>query len=202
MNKLLSDLFGYEDFSHANLFSESQNLWDPIKNLDLYIENFLGPTREIFIGKDVEIDPSVKIKDKLIIGNNSTIADSVLIRGNCIIGDNVHIGHGVEIKHSIILNNSAVAHLNYVGDAIIGRDVNIGGGVIVANWRFDKKNITLKINDEKLDTGMEKFGALIGDGSRIGVNSAINPGTILGKNSVVYPLVSVYGSHIEGSIIK
>lgn len=200
-SNLLNDLFAYKNFFHREIFVTCASPWEAIDKLDSYIDMVLRE-KNIVLGEGSKIDASAKIEGKVMMGKNSTIADSVLIRGNCIIGDNVHIGHAVEIKHSIVMNNTAVAHLNYIGDSIIGNNVNIGGGAIIANWRFDKKNIKIKFEDEKVDTGLKKFGACVGDDSSLGVNSVLNPGTIIGKRTLVYPLVSVFGVHKENSVLK
>lgn len=200
-SNLLNDLFNYRNFFHREIFVKYTSPWEIIDQLDSYIDKVLKD-KNIVLGEGSSIDKSAKIEGKVIIGKNSTIADSVLIRGNCIIGDNVHIGHAVELKHSIVMDNTAVAHLNYIGDSIIGSNVNIGGGAIIANWRFDKKNIKIKFDDEKVDTNLEKFGACVGDDSSLGVNSVLNPGTIIGKKTLVYPLVSVFGVHKENSVLK
>lgn len=202
MDKLsLKNLFDYYSFSHSDLLEKYQYAWEVILNLDAYLSEVL-PEGGKSIGEGSIIDSSAKIGDRVVIGKNCTIADSVLIRGNCIIGDNVDVGHGVEIKHSVIMNNTAIAHLNYIGDSVIGNNVNVGGGAIIANWRFDKKSVKIKAGEKIIDTKMEKFGAAVGDSSSIGVNSALSPGVILGKKSVVYPVVHVSGVYDQGSIIK
>lgn len=114
----------------------------------------------------------------------------------------MHIGHATEIKHSIVLSNTALAHLNYVGDSILGSGVNLSGGATLANWRFDKKDITVRGEGFEIPTGMEKLGSIIGDESFIGVNAVINPGTILSKKTLVFPLVSVKGVHLDRETIK
>jgi len=154
------------------------------------------------VGKGTKIHDSANIEGSVIFGKNCMIDDGVLIREGCVIGDNVHIGHAVELKHCVIMSDTAIAHLNYIGDSIIGNKVNVGGGAIIANWRFDKKKIIVKGLDEKVNTNLEKFGAAIGDGSNIGVNAVLNPGTILGRNSIAYPLTSVRSYHPDNSIIK
>lgn len=200
-DNLLEELFAYEDFFQKEIFIKHKNPWDIIANLNKYVEEILREEK-ILIGEGSNIDSSAKIEGRIIIGKNSTIADSVLIRESVIIGDNVHIGHAVELKNSIIMNNSSIAHLNYLGDSIIGNNVNVGGGAIIANWRLDKKSIKIKFKDEKVDTNLEKFGACVGDYSSLGANSVLNPGTILGKKTLVFPLVSVTGVYNENSVIK
>ncbi len=197
----IKSLFDVEDFYQKDLLNKHLYPWEVISALDAYVDELAGGEK-IIMGEGSSIDPSAKVEGKVIVGKNVTICDGVLIRGNCIIGDNVRVGHCVELKHSVIMNNTALSHFNYVGDSIVGNNVNIGGGAIVANWRFDKKNIMIKLENEKIDTGLEKFGAAIGDRSSIGVNSVLNPGTILGKSSTVYPLVSVSGVNSSGSVLK
>lgn len=195
----LKTLFNYGDTIVSNYFDLYKHPWQVIKNLNEYLDS-QNDTK--IIGENLVIDPSVKIEGKVIIGSNCTFESGVLLRDGSIIGDNVHIGHGVEVKHSIILNDSKIAHLNYIGDSVIGKNVNIGGGAITANWRFDKKNIIIKIEEEGIDTGLEKYGSAIGDDSSIGVNAVLNPGVILGKRTIVYPLVAASGIYSEGSVVK
>ncbi len=156
----------------------------------------------VFIGEGTTIHPSVEIAGPAIIGRNCELRHGAFLREGCIIGDNVIIGHAVEVKHSIIFNHSTITHLSYVGDSMIGNNVNISGGVIIANFRLDKKNIFIKTPKEEIDTGMQKFGATIGDNSVIGVNSVLNPGTLLGKNTIVFPLKSISGVHEDNAVLK
>lgn len=202
MNKLiLKNLFDYYNFSHRNLLDKYQYPWEVILNLNDYLAEIL-PKGNRSIGEGSIINSSAKIEGRVVIGKNCAISDSVLIRGGCIIGDNVNVGHGVEIKHSIVMSNTAIAHLNYIGDSMIGNNVNVGGGAIIANWRFDKESIKIRVGEEIIDTKMKKFGAAVGDSSSIGVNSALSPGVILGKKSIIYPVVHVSGVYDQGSVIK
>ena len=198
-NNLNSELFDYKNFAHREFIDRFEYPWEAIKNLEKYL---LEQKDEKIIGDGTVIDKSAKIEGRVIIGKNCIIRDNVLIRGGCIIGDNVIIGHAVEIKNSILLNDSSAGHLNYIGDSIIGNEVKIGGGAITANFRFDQQSIIVKFNDDKFNTDMIKLGSMVGDGSRIGANAVLNPGTILGKNTLVYPLVSVHGTYPEQSVIK
>ena len=203
--------FNLSKVSLGDLFGKVKFTWETLPLIEGYIlfqfknkkamPNY-KKNKNIFIGKGTYVAKSAVIKEPSIIGENSYIEEGCLIRENCIIGDNVHIGHGVEIKNSAVLNNTAIAHLNYVGDSIVGSNVNISGGAIIANFRLDKHTVSVNTGKEKIDTGLEKFGAVIGDGTVIGVNSVINPGTILGKNCVIYPLISVRGVYGNNEIIK
>lgn len=194
------DLFDVQNFSYRELLDRYEYPWESIKNLDQFIND--NSSEERIIGEGTKISPSVTIQGKVIIGKNCTISDSTLLRDGCVIGDNVNIGHCCEIKHSVILNNSAIAHFNYLGDSIVGSGVNVGGGAIIANWRFDEGEISVKSENEKYNTGLTKFGAGIGDGVKLGSNCVVNPGTIIGKRSWVFPLVSAFGVYGPDSKIK
>lgn len=167
-----------------------------------YFEGFTKISDKVYVGKNVEIDDTARINGGAIISSNTTIGHTAFIRGNVLFGENVHVGHATEVKHSIILENSALAHLNYIGDSIVGGDNNISGGATLANWRFDKKIIEIKNGETRISTNMDKMGGILGDNCFIGINAVINPGTILAKNSLVYPLVSVRGTHFDPQIFK
>lgn len=177
-NFIFNNFFNLEDFKLRAIFNGVENAWDVLPKIKEFTNG------------------------KLIQGKNCKIAKSALLREGVILGDNVIVGHCVELKNCIVLNNSTIAHLNYVGDSIIGSNVNIGGGAILANFRLDEKPVHVRLTDKKIPTNLPKFGAVIGDGTRIGVNAVLNPGTILGKNCKVYPLTSVVGYHNTNSTIK
>lgn len=206
----LSSLIDTNEFPLQDIL-KGEKLWDPIKNLkdfinDCFAKGIIKPnykdSKNIYIGEGTKILESALILGPAIIGKNCIIGHASFIRENCLLGDDVTIGHATEIKNSIFLNKSVAAHLNYVGDSIIGNNVNIAGGVIIANYRLDKKTVRVNLGSENVDSELLKLGAIIGDNSNIGTNSVLNPGTILGKNTLVYPLSSVTGTHNEGEIIK
>ena len=207
----INDFFDTSEFPYLAIFENADFAWDSLKKTGIFIEEQFKngklnknyqKDKNIFIGKGTRVEHGALIKGPAIIGENCVIEHGSFIRENCVIGNNVHVGHGTEVKNSIILNSASIAHLNYVGDSIIGNNVNISGGAIIANFRFDKRSVLIKIGSKKIDTGLNKFGAIVGDNSVIGVNSVLNPGTILGKNTAVYPLVSVRGVHKNNEIIK
>lgn len=208
---LPSTFFDYNNFPFSDIFVDIYYTWDILRNIETYIKNYFIKNNlnsnykginNVLIGKGTVIQEDVIINGSLITGENCVIGHGSLIRENCVFGDNVHIGHAVEVKNSVILNNSRIAHLNYIGDSIIGNNVNISGGAISANYRLDKKPVYIRYNDRKIETNLQKFGSIIGDKCNIGVNAVLNPGTILEKNCIVYPLKSVTGFHKENSIIK
>lgn len=199
-----SRFFDSSSFPFKDLFEGVESVWEVLSNIEGYIQEELKAKdkKDIYIGEGSVIQGGALIQGPVIIGRNCFIGHGALLRQGCILGDNVHIGHAVEVKHSILLNHATIAHLNYVGDSIVGKNVNVSGGTMLANFRLDKKPIVIKIGDQRVETGLSKLGAIIGDNSNIGVNAVLNPGTILGKNTVVYPLVSVTGVHKDGEVIK
>lgn len=211
-DKFSKELFlDFTDFSWEQVFDDTKFVWEALPNirnfiLDQFERKILTANykdkKDVFVGEGSIIHEGAVIEGPAIIGKNCIIGHCSLLRENCILGDNVHIGHGVEVKNSVFLSNATAAHLNYIGDSVIGNNVNISGGAIMANFRLDKKPVIVRINEEKIDTGLQKFGSVIGDGSSIGVNAVLNPGTILGRNTIVYPLVSVTGVHENDEIIK
>jgi len=197
----LNKLFDTLDFRHKDLFEGINYPWEAIKGLNDYIAEKTGESK-VKLGENSTVEEGALINGPAIIGNNVVIRHGAYLRENVLIGDNVVIGHAVELKNCIIMNNTFVPHFNYVADSILGQNVNMGAGSITANWRFDKVNVLVKGIGGSVDSGLEKLGAFVGDGSNIGVNAVLNPGTVLGKGSVVYPLVSVTGYHPDNSVIK
>ncbi|MBU2590908.1 MAG: glucose-1-phosphate thymidylyltransferase [Nitrospinota bacterium] len=167
---------------------------------------------QIFIGKGTILEPSAIIKPPVIIGANCEVRQGAYIRGNLLAGDGVVIGHNTEVKNSIIMNHSEAGHFSYIGDSIIGAYVTLGAGTKIANLQFrtmeEKKgapirNIRIMDNRKILDTGLPKFGAIIGDGGELGCNSVTAPAVILGKECKVYPTAYVAkGVYPSGSVIK
>ncbi len=198
-------------YTYQGLFAGSMHAWDVLPQLESYITslfangtvvgNYNGQ-KDVYIGEGTIVHEGVRIEGPAIIGDNCVIAHAAYIRGGCLFGNNVRIGHGAEIKHSVFFNGAVAAHLNYVGDSIIGNNVNISGGAMLANFRLDKQEIIVKHEAGEHATGLQKFGAVIGDGANVGANAVLNPGTLLGKGVIVYPLQSVRGVHHANAIIK
>ncbi len=191
--------FDLQNVSFASLFEELDFPWEALLKIENYIQN-QTPKNEgqvsrgallfgtVIVKKGAIIDPYSVIYGPTFIGENTHIRPFSYIRGKTIIGKNCVIRG--EVKDSIILNNTALAHFNYVGDSILGNNVNMGAGSRTANLRLDQENIKIKVNSKLIDTGIKKFGAIIGDKTQIGCNAVLNPGTLIGKNSIVYPLVT------------
>lgn len=148
---------------------------------------------EIFLDENSIIKSGVYIEGNVYIGKNCDIGPNCYIRGNTYFGDNVHVGNAVEIKNSIIMENTNVSHLSYVGDSVIGSNCNIAAGTNIANLRFDNENVKTKIKDKTIDSGRRKLGAIIGDSVKTGINSSLSPGVKVGHNATIGSGVLLYG---------
>jgi NDP-sugar pyrophosphorylase family protein len=157
----------------------------------------------IRIGKGVLIEPGALIKSPTIIGDQTEIRHGAYIRGNCLIGRNCVVGHVTEVKHSIFMDGAKAGHFAYLGDSILGNQVNLGAGTKLANLRFIKGDVTISSSGGQIKTGLRKFGAILGDCVQTGCNSVTNPGTIIGKKSMVIPNTTVpSGYHGDNSLIR
>lgn len=199
-----------EEFAFKEVFNNCTYPWEALNNINNYIKKFMNnedmkinKASEIgefcsiqgnyFIDEGTKIHSNVVIQGPVLIGKNVEIQSGALIRPGTIIGDNASVGHCSEIKHSILQNKSKVASLAFVGDSILGKSTRIGSGVILANRRFDQKNITVRINGEKVDTQADFFGSIIGDCSRLGANAVTLPGTFIGPYTWILPTLQVRG---------
>lgn len=159
-------------------------------------------SESIWISKDAHVCSSAYIEGPAIIQSGSKIRHCAFIRESVIIGKNVVVGNSTELKNSILFDFVQVPHFNYVGDSILGYKSHLGAGAIISNVKSDKSKVSVSFNGEKIDTGLRKFGAILGDHAEIGCNAVLNPGTIIGRNSVVYPTSMVRGVLGENYIFK
>jgi len=160
------------------------------KTLD---EEYEEISEGVFAARDAVISDRATIVGPTIIGHKVEIRPGAYIRGSAIIGDGAVIGNSTEIKNAIIFNGAQLPHYNYVGDSIIGHKAHLGAGAIISNFRLDHGNIKIKAKDGKIDTGLRKMGALVGDFAEVGCNSVINPGSVIGRGCVIYPLSRITG---------
>ena len=156
----------------------------------------------VWIHKTAKIAPNVSITGPCIIDEGAEIRPSAFIRGSAIIGKNCVFGNSCEIKNAIIFDDSQVPHFNYVGDSILGYHTHMAAGSITSNLKIDGTNIVIKNGRKKIETNMRKIGAFLGDYAEVGCNSVLNPGTIIGPHSIVYPLTSVRGVIPSNHIVK
>ena len=157
---------------------------------------------DIWISKTATVAPTASISGPCIIGHNTEVRHCAFIRGSALIGENCVIGNSTELKNCILFDNVQVPHYNYVGDSILGYKAHMGAGSITSNVKSDKTLVVIKSGDERIETGRKKVGAMLGDFAEIGCGSVLNPGTVIGRNSSIYPLSSVRGVVGENSIYK
>ncbi|MBS6462093.1 MAG: UDP-N-acetylglucosamine pyrophosphorylase [Ruminococcus sp.] len=165
------------------------------------IEGFTEIKAGVLVGRSVKIHESAVIEPPAVIGHGCEVRVGAYIRGNVITGENCVIGNSSELKNCILLSRVQVPHYNYVGDSVLGNRAHMGAGAICSNLKSDKGNVVVK-SDEIYETGLRKFGAILGDGADIGCGSVLNPGTVIGRESSVYPLTSVRGVIPCGCIVK
>lgn len=170
------------------------------ETLDLNEYNKIG--ENVWIAKDAKVAPTAFINGPAIIGKNAEVRHCAFIRGNAIVGENAVVGNSTELKNVILFNNVQVPHYNYVGDSILGYKSHMGAGSITSNVKSDKKLVIVKDGDEKMETGLKKFGAMVGDNVEVGCGSVLNPGSVIGRNTNIYPLSSVRGVVPPNSIYK
>jgi NDP-sugar pyrophosphorylase family protein len=209
-----ADLFDLAQTEHAAIFSGCQYAWDALKKIESYllanVKHALHNTCEgvayiganVSIGEGTVLEDGVMIKGPAIIGKNCQIRHNAYLRENVIIGDNCVVGNSTEIKNSLLFNNAGAPHYNYVGDSILGYKAHLGAGVKISNIKLIKGNISLEMDGKSFDTGLRKFGALLGDGAEIGCNAVLNPGSIVGRGAVVYPNVFWRGVLPPNNIAK
>lgn len=208
------DLFDLAETEHASLFDNCANAWDALSLIKGYLAShspfelhntcdgraYIGD--QVYIGEGTVVEDGAMIKGPAIIGKNCQIRHNAYIRENVIIGDDCVVGNSCELKNALLFNGCQVPHFNYVGDAILGHKAHLGAGVKISNVKLVPGNVMLEIDSKLVDSGLRKFGALIGDLAEVGCNAVLNPGTILGRNSLVYPNTNWRGILPADSVAK
>lgn len=205
------NLFNMEETIAKDIFDDCDYPWEVLPKIEAFILE-LGKTLSedeydcidgnIWIAKSATIAPTASITGPCIIGKNTEVRQSAFIRGKAIVGENCVVGNSTELKNVILFNNVQVPHYNYVGDSILGFKSHMGAGSITSNVKSDKTIVTINYQGEKLNTGLKKMGAILGNYVEVGCNSVLNPGTVIGSNTNVYPLSSVRGFIPMGCIFK
>ena len=168
----------------------------------LSLEEYDKIGENVWIAKDAKVFDSAYINGPVIIDHGAEVRHCAFIRGNAIVGKNCVVGNSTELKNVILFNNVQVPHYNYVGDSILGYKSHMGAGSITSNVKSDKTNVTIMIGDDKIETGLKKMGAMLGNYVEVGCNSVLNPGTVIGQHTNVYPLSMVRGYVPAKSIYK
>lgn len=207
-----ADLFDLKQTEHAALFDGVEFAWDALKRIKEYLTANLKPSlhnrcegvayigKDVFIGEGTLVEDGAMIKGPAIIGRNCQIRHNAYLREHVIIGDGCLVGNACELKNSLLFNNCQVPHFNYVGDSILGHNAHAGAGVVLSNYKAFPGNVTVEVDGVPQDTGLRKFGALLGDDCDIGCNAVLNPGSIIGRGAVIYPNVNWRG-HLPANMI-
>ena len=186
-NAKISNLYDLDETIAKEYLEQFTYPWEALKGISEFIKK-LGPT--------------ACLNGPLIIDEDAEIRHCAFVRGSAIVGKGSVVGNSTELKNDIIFNSVQVPHYNYVGDSILGYKSHMGAGSITSNVKSDKTLVVVKDGDEKIETGLKKFGAMLGDFVEIGCNSVLNPGTVIGRHTNVYPLSSVRGVIPANSIFK
>jgi NDP-sugar pyrophosphorylase family protein len=199
------DLFDLSQTEHAALFAHCAYAWEVLRQLKDYVEATVRPAlhnrcegvayigERVYIGPGTVVEDGAMIKGPAIIGSNCQIRHNAYVREHVIVGDGCVIGNACELKHCLVFNRCEVPHFNYVGDSVLGFRAHLGAGVKISNVKLVPGNVMVEVERVLVDTGLRKFGALLGDHAEVGCNAVLNPGSILGRGSVIYPNVNWRG---------
>ncbi len=205
------ELFNLENTLAKDYLAAYEYPWQALKGIKDFItetgcrldkNEFTEISPQVWIHKEAVIAPTAFIGAPCIIGKDTEVRHCAFIRGSALIGERCVIGNSTEVKNAIIFNCVQVPHYNYVGDSILGYKSHLGAGSVTSNVKSDKSLVKVKTDGESIETGLKKFGAMVGDGVEVGCNSVLNPGTVIGKNTNIYPLSRVRGVIKENSIYK
>ena len=207
----IKELYTLEETIAKDIFEGATYPWEVLPKIGSFIKE-LGETlsseeydkvgEDVWIAKSANVFESAYIHGPAIIGKNAEVRHCAFIRGNAIVGEGAVVGNSTELKNVILFNKVQVPHYNYVGDSILGYKAHMGAGSITSNVKSDKKLVVIKTPEGPVETGLKKFGAMLGDHVEVGCGSVLNPGTVIGRNSNIYPLSPVRGCVPADSIYK
>lgn len=203
--------FDLKEFEHRELFFENLPVWETLNKILPYLKSVkLGNIQThipqgvtlvhpelISIGEGSVVQPGTYIEGPCLIGKHCEVRHGAYIRAGVVTGDHCVIGHATELKHTLLLDHAHAPHFNYVGDSILGNQVNLGAGVICANFRLDHREVVIQLEGTAIQTQLSKFGAIIGDHSQLGCNSVTNPGVLLRKKTYCRPCTSIQRSNVK-----
>lgn len=212
-----ADFFDLSMFDHKAIFEDIEYVWEVLSKIKGYIKQVIQPEilgkimdgaflsgDDIQIGKGTVVEPGAFISGPTIIGENTQVRQGAYVRGNVIVGNECIVGHTTEMKNAIMLNRAKAGHFAYIGDSILGNEINLGAGTKLANFKFENLSspMNIKVEDKIYKTGLRKFGVILGDRTETGCNSVIGPGTLISRKSIIYPNTTVRGYYPPNSIIK
>ncbi|MDD6572684.1 MAG: hypothetical protein PUF12_09905 [Thermoflexaceae bacterium] len=207
----VKELFNLEETIAKELFEAATYPWEVLPKIGTFIkelggtlskEEYDNPSENVWIAKSAKVASTASITGPCIIGKEAEVRHCAFIRGNAIVGEGAVVGNSTELKNVVLFNKVQVPHYNYVGDSILGYKAHMGAGSITSNVKSDKTLVCVNVDGVKMETGLKKFGAMIGDNVEVGCGSVLNPGTVIGRESNIYPLSSVRGYVKEKSIYK
>lgn len=206
----MDELFDLEHTLAGRFLAEQTYPWELLPNLSALIlelsstldSDFIEVRPQVWVHRTASIAPMAHLEGPCIIGANTQVRHCAFIRGSALVGEDCVIGNSVEVKNAILFDRVETPHYNYVGDSILGFHAHMGAGAITSNVRADYRAIIVKDGERKIETGLDKMGAMVGDYAEIGCNSVLNPGTVIGRRSVIYPLSNVRGVIPAGCILK
>ena len=208
---MIKNLYSLEETIAAELFEGLYYPWQALPKIGEFILK-LGPTlpkdeydqigEDVWIAKSATVFPSAYVHGPAIIGKEAEVRHCAFIRGNAIVGEGAVVGNSTELKNVVLFNKVQVPHYNYVGDSILGYNAHMGAGSITSNVKADKMLVKVSAGGERIETGLKKFGAMLGDNVEVGCNAVLNPGTVIGRESNVYPTSMVRGFVPARSIFK
>ena len=190
----IKNLYNLDETIAKDLFEGAEYPWEVLPKISDFIMelgNTLSEEEDIWVAKSAKVAESAYIHGPAIIGKEAEVRHCAFIRGNALVGEGAVVGNSTELKNVVLFNKVQVPHYNYVGDSILGYKAHMGAGSITSNVKSDKKPVIVKAGTERLETGLKKFGAMIGDEVEVGCGSILNPGTVVGPRSSIYPLSSV-----------
>lgn len=207
----IEELFSLEETIAGELFKDASYPWEVlplIKDFILKLGPSLDPAKfektgeDIWIARSATVAPSASLTGPLIIDEDAQIRPGAFIRGSVIVGKGSVVGNSTEVKNSILFNKVEAPHYNYVGDSILGFHAHMGAGSITSNIKADRTNVVIKGESEQIETGLRKVGAMLGDYAEIGCNTVLNPGSVVGSHTNIYPLTMVRGVVPSNSLLK
>ena len=210
-NITIQDLYDLNETIAAELFDGLTYPWEALPKIGEFIKKLgaaLDPEEydkvgeDVWIAKSANVFPSAYIHGPAIIGKEAEVRHCAFIRGNALVGEGAVVGNSTELKNVVLFNKVQVPHYNYVGDSILGFKSHMGAGSITSNVKSDKTLVEIRVGQEKVKTGLKKMGAILGDQVEVGCGSILNPGSVIGANTNIYPLSSVRGYVPSGSIYK
>lgn len=207
----IQNLYDLKETIAADFMKRAKYPWELLSGISAFIvelgerlpkDKFKEISEHVWVADNAKIAPTACINGPAIIDEEAEVRHCAFIRGNAIVGKGAVVGNSTELKNVILFNKVQVPHYNYVGDSILGYKAHMGAGSITSNVKSDKTLVVVKDGEKSIETGLKKFGAMLGDNVEIGCNSVLNPGTVIGRNSNIYPTSMVRGCIPEGSIYK